>query len=290
MTTRGLVLAVLAACGPTYRTTIDAAPTGDAPRGHDDASTGGDGSPGSYLVYAHSNTVLYTIDLVSKNLVTVGNFNAPLVTVGTQMKPDVITDLAVAPDTTIYVISETALYTASAVDGHVTRVGSLSACGQKGVALTATSDGRLWMGDYMGAICQIDITQNPPAVLAPVMMQGGLALSGDFVGVSNGTVFGTAYKLSDPANMGSNMNNLLVTIDVATGAVTQLGPSGYPKLFGTAFQDNVVFGFTHDGSGRVVTMNTMTGAGTLFGTFKDPATNMGISFAGAGVNSLIVIQ
>jgi hypothetical protein len=289
MTIRGLVLAVLAACGPTYRGTVDAAQTADAPRGHDDAPTG-DSSPGSYLVYAHSNTVLYTIDLVSKNLDTVGNFNAPLVTVGTSMKPDVITDLAVAPDGTIYVISETALYTASAVDGHVTRVGSLSACGQKGVALTTTSDGRLWMGDYMGAICQIDISQNPPAVLAPVMMQGGLALSGDFVGVGNGTVFGTAYRLSDAANTGSQMNNLLVTVDVATGAVTQLGSSGFPKLFGAAFQDNVVFGFTHDGTGRVVTMNTMTGAGTLFGTFKDPATNMGISFAGAGVNSLIVIQ
>ncbi len=290
MTTRGIVLALLVACGPTYRGTGDAAQTADSPRAHDDAATGGDGSAGSYLVYAHSNTVLYTIDLVSKNLDTVGNFNAPMITVGSTMEHDPITDLAVAPDGTIYVISETALYTASALDGHVTRVGSLASCGQKGVALTTTSDGRLWMGDYMGAICQIDITQNPPVVDAPVMMQGGLALSGDFVGVGNGTVFGTAYKLSDPANTGSNMNNLLVTIDVTTGAVTQLGSSGYPKLFGTAFQDNVVFGFTHDGSGRVVTMSTTTGAGTLFGTFKDPATNMGISFAGAGVNSLIVIQ
>src|SRR5689334_24184051 len=106
MTTRGIVLALLVACGPTYRTTPDGAQNGDAPRGHDDGATG-DTSPGSYLVYAHSNTVLYTIDLVSKNLVTVGNFNAPLVTVGTSMKPDVITDLAVAPDGTIYVISET---------------------------------------------------------------------------------------------------------------------------------------------------------------------------------------
>jgi len=89
---------------------------------------------------------------------------------GSSSGHDVITDLAVAPDGTIYVISETALYTASVVDGHVTRVGSLSACGQKGVALTTTSDGRLWMGDYMGAICQIDISQNPPVVQAPVMM------------------------------------------------------------------------------------------------------------------------
>ena len=252
-------------------------------------SGSGSGS-GSYMVYTHSDKVLYTIDLQTKALVTVGNFNAPNIMVGTTTKPDPITDLAVAPDGTIYVISETALYTASSTDGHVTKLGSLSTCGTKAVALTTTSDGRVWMGDYMGAICQIDISQNPPVVDAPIMMQGGLALSGDFVGVDSGTVYGTAYRLSDAANTGTNMNNLLVTVDVATGAVTQIGSSGYPKLFGAAAQNNQVFGFTHDGTGRVVTIDTTTGQGTLFGTFKDPATNMGISFAGAGVNSLVVIQ
>ena len=258
--------------------------------GPDAAGAGGDvgggGSGNSYLVYAHSDTVLYSIDVSAKTLITVGNYNAPVV--GT--KPDVITDLAVAPDGTIYVVSETAIYTASAVDGHVTKVGSLSACGQRIVALTTTADGRLWAGDYMGAICQIDITVSPPVVKAPVMMQGGLALSGDMVGVGNGTVYGTAYKLSDPSGSGTQINNVLVKVDVATGAVTQVGASGFPKLFGVAFQQNQAFGFTHDGTGRVVTMDLTTGAGTMFGTFMDPATNKGIYFAGAGVNSLIVVQ
>ncbi len=299
MTLRGLawIALGLAACGPTSRGGTAGGGGGggggggevDAPGGGSNTGGGG-GSSASYLVYAHSNTVLYTIDLTAKTLVTVGNFNAPNITVGTKTEPDPITDLAVAPNGTIYVISETALYTASAMDGHVTKVGSLSTCGTKAVALTTTSDGRLWMGDYMGAICQIDISQNPPVVQAPITMQGGLALAGDMVGVGSGTVFGTAYRLSDAANSGSQMNNLLVTIDVATGAVTQIGSSGYPKLFGTAAQNNVVFGFTHDGTGRVVTIDTTTGHGTVFGTFTDPATSMGISFAGAGVNSLVVIQ
>ncbi len=51
-----------------------------------------------------------------------------------------------------------------------------------------------------------------------------------------------------------------------------------------------MFGFTHDGSGRVVTIDVATGQGTLFGTFVDPATNQGIAFAGAGVNSMITIE
>jgi hypothetical protein len=116
-----------------------------------------------------------------------------------------------------------------------------------------------------------------------------MALSGDFVAVADGTVFGTAYKLSDSANMGTQVNNVLVTINLATGAVTQKGPSGFPKLFGASFALGQVFGFTHDGTGHVVMIDPATGAGTLFATFLDPQTNMGISFAGAGVNSLVPI-
>ncbi len=274
-----LSLGAVAACGPSSRdgTSPDADTHAiDAP---------GDAPAGGYNVYAHSDGVLYTIDLQTKALVTVGNFNAPPPTGSTT--PDVITDLAVAPDGTIYVNSETALYTASAMDGHVTLVGSLSTCGTKAVALTTTSDGRLWMGDYMGAICQIDITVSPPTVGAPVTMSNGMALAGDMVGVDDGTVFGTAYSL----NTSSTQNdNSLVKIDVATGTVTMIGASGYPKLFGVSFANNQVFGFTHDGTGRVVTIDTATGVGTMFGTFMDPMTNKGISFAGAGVNSLVVIE
>ncbi len=284
---------VVSACGPSSRGINgtggpDGGSSVDAPQG---SGGGGDGGGGTgFLVYAHGDHVLYSIDVTAKTLVTVGNFNAPQVMVGTMMAEDVITDLAVAPDGTIYVISETALYTASATDGHVTRVGSLSTCGTRAVALTTTPDGKLWTGDYMGALCQIDITQTPPVVKSPIMMGSGMALAGDMVAVDTGTVFGTAYRLSDPSNMGTQTNNVLVTIDLSTGAVTQVGSSGFPKLFGAAFQDGKVFGFTHDGTGRVVTIDTATGAGTMFGTFMDPTTNRGISFAGAGVNSLVVIQ
>ncbi len=280
MRTSVAIAVVLAACGPGSRgdgNGVDANHGGDS--GNGSGSGSGSGNPQSYQVYAHSDTVLYSIDLNAKTLVTVGNFNAP--------NSDVITDLAVAPNGTIYVISNTTLYTASASDGHVTMVGSLSACGQRGVALTTTDDGRLWIGDYMGAICQIDISGASPVVKAPVTMQGGYALSGDMVGIGNGTVFGSAYKLNDSQTQNDNE---LVTVDVTTGAVTPLGATGYPKLFGVAFQENQVFGFTHDGTGRVVTIDTTTGKGTMFGTFMDPATSKGISFAGAGVNSLVVIQ
>ena len=125
------------ACGPGGRSGDGA----DATRGDSGGGSNGcGGAPNCYSVYAHSDTILYLVDVQAKTLTAVGPFNAPIV--GT--KPDVMTDLAVAPDNTIYVTSETALYTASASDGHVTQVGSLSACGTKAVALTTTPDGKLW--------------------------------------------------------------------------------------------------------------------------------------------------
>ncbi len=277
MKTLALALALAAGCGASPR---DGNGSGvDASGTHHDGTGSSGSNNASYPIYAHSDTVLYTIDLGTKALVTIGNFNSPA--------SDVITDLAVAPNGTIYVISETALYTASASDGHVTKLGSLSACGSRGVALTTTANGDLWMGDFKGKLCKIDISGAAPVVGAPVTMSGGMALAGDFVGIGDGTIFGTAYKLSDASTQN---NNSLVKIDVTTGAVTMIGPSGFPKLFGTSFQNDVVFGFTHDGTGHVVTIDRTTGVGTLYATFVDPATNMGISFAGAGVSSLVVIQ
>jgi len=293
----------IAGCGPGRGGgAADARPLGgdaggaDAPMGWVDGAPTADGQNGCgglnncYSVYAHSDHTLYVIDLQQKTLVTVGNFNAPQVPVGGGTAEDVITDLAVAPDNTIYVISETAIYTADPNDGHVTMVGSLSACGNKTVALTTTPDGKIYAGDFSGALCQIDVSQSPPVVMAPVMMADNLALTGDMVAVDDGTVYGTAYNLADKANMGTQANNLLVSVNLATGAVTQLGQTGYPRLYGASFALGKVFGFTHDGTGRVIEIDRTTGAGTVFATFTDPGTGAGISFAGAGVNSLVQVN
>ncbi len=247
--------------------------------------TGGGGTGGMlYTIYAHSNTTLYTIDPMAKTIATVGPFNAP--NVGTS--PDVIQDLAVAPDNTIYVISKTTLYTASPTDGHVTAVGSVSACGSDNVALTTTKDGKLFSADYKGAFCEIDITANPLTVKQIGTVGGNMAIAGDIVGIGDGSIYGTAYNLSDSSSSGTSINNVLVKIDPGTGAMqTMIGATGFPKLFGVAYDNGVVFGFTHDGSGDVITIDPMTGKGTLFNTFNDPTTGKGIPFGGAGVNSMV---
>ena len=247
--------------------------------GSDGFVASGDGGAGtSYVVYAHADHVLYEIDLSAKQLVEVGPFKAPKV--GTS--EDVITDLAVAPTGTLYVVSKTTLYTADPNDGHVTSIGKLGACGSDTVALTTTPDGNLYAGDHQGAFCKIDLSTSPPTVTQVGTLGGGLALSGDLVAVGDGTMYGSADMIG-----GTTKNDRLVTIDPSTGSVIKtIGSTGYPQLYGVAYAMGQVFGFTHDGTGDVVTIDPKTGVGTLFNSFND-SSGKPISFAGAGVNSMV---
>jgi hypothetical protein len=236
---------------------------------------------GCYTVYAHSDHVLYRLDLPNKLIITIGPFNAPKVA----GKEDSITDLAVATDGTIYVISKTNLYTADRKSGQVTLVSPVQACGGYAVALTFTADGKLYAGDHLGAFCRIDLGARPPAVIPLGMVGGNQGLAGDLVAVADGTMFGTVYTIGDT---NSEKNNTLVTINPATGAIVKtIGATGFPRLFGIAFSEGQVFGFTGDGSGDVVTIDPKSGKGTLYGSFQDPATGKAISFGGAGVNAMV---
>jgi hypothetical protein len=264
-------------------------------RGHPDGGGGGDlaGQPGPgqagcmpgefvgcYTVYAHSDTVLYHIDLTNKMLVKVGAFNAP--------GGDTMTDVAVSPDDIIYTISKTTLYTADPNDGHVTKVADVKNCGTYAVALTFENDGSLYAADFNGQFCKIDRSTTPPTVQPVAMIGQGLAISGDIVAVGDGTMYGTAYKIADGNNSGTGLDNILVKLNPMTGTVSQqVGATGYPKMFGVAYALGQVFGFTHDGSGDVVTIDPKTGKGTLYNSFTDPDTGSPISFAGAGENSLV---
>ena len=285
--TRLLLVVLLAACTDTSRRgngdggILDFA----APPGADLAQAGCEGQNNCYTVYAHADHVLYSIDLMAKTLVTVGPFKAPNINVSGTMEEDPITDLAVAPDGTIYVVSERSIYTADPTDGHVTLLGPLTACGQACVALSFTADNKLYTADFKGAFCNIDISVSPPKVSSLGDIGRNLAVSGDLVAVADGTMFAT---VSDLSTSSTQKNNMLATIDPSTGAVsTPIGSTGSPKLFGAAYALGKVFGFTHDGSGHVVTIDPTTGAGTPFNTFTDPSTGMGISFAGAGVNAMV---
>ena len=100
-------------------------------------------------------------------------------------------------------------------------------------------------------------------------------------------MYATAYRIGDPSGGGTQIDNLLVRIDRTTGAaMSTIGATGFGKLFGVAYDQGVVFGFTHDGTGDVITINPKTGVGTRYGSFKDTK-GAPIRFAGAGVNAMV---
>ena len=282
-----LLSTALFACGVPERTNTHSGPGADLAgsmmmnNGTDDGGNNNNGQTGCgelsgcYTVYAHSDHELYNVDLTNKMLVHIGNFAAPM--------NDTITDLAVAGDDSVYVISHTALYKVDKATAKVTLVGPLTSCGSAAIALTFTPDGNLYSADYNGAFCRIDLTKSPPAVISVGTLGGNLAITGDLVAVADGTMYGSAFTKG-----GSTTNDVLVTLDPKTGKATQtIGKTGFGKLFGVAYDNGQVYGFTHDGSGDVVTIDPKTGVGTLYNSFKDPTTNMPISFAGAGVNSMV---
>jgi hypothetical protein len=286
MTPRTLALLVLALAACSESRVSDHA---DAP----DAAPGApaDGGPqvgcgdldACFTVYVHTDHELYVVDLTTRALVDIGRFDAPIdPTLGGE---DVITDLAVAPDGALFAISASSFYAVEPATGKATPVGPLAACGAFGVALTFASDGQLYAGDYNGAFCRIDPTTSPPTVTPLGSLGGGLALAGDLVATSDGTIYGTAYDLGDVA---SESNNQLVTIDPATGHATPIaGATGFGRLFGVAYALGEVFAFSHDGSGDALTIDPATGAGTRYATFVDPATGFPLIFAGAAVSSRV---
>jgi hypothetical protein len=295
-----LMVVAVAACGPSVSNGdidgrinnggadsggsvyADAAPIPDVDTTGSQA--GCTGVTNCYTVFAHSNDTLYLVDLMAKTLTTVGNFNAK---VGSST--DTITDLAVLPGGDVYAISKQYLYKVDPTTGQTSNQTMVGTCGSDNVALTATPDGSLYAGDYTGKFCKIDTTTSP-AMATPIGtgIGMGMALSGDIVTVDDGTMFGTAlYTADESAGTGSVLSNLLVTIDPTTGLVNNvIGATGYPKLYGVGYALGQVFGFTHDGTGRVITIDITTGAGTLYATFKD-SSNKGISFAGAAVNPMV---
>ncbi len=268
---------------PSDGALVDASPATDA-----DARSPQRGCPsssrGCYTIYAHTDHSLYYVDLTTVSLVPVGPFQAPPATDG-GVGEDILVDLAVTPDDVVWVVSTSALYRAEAMTGHVAKVGDIASCGAGNIALTATTTGKLYLGDEKGVFCSLDPATTPPKVTPIGTLTGGLALAGDFATISDGTTFGTAYSLASPASL---TNNSLVRIDLSNANATAAAArTGFGKLFGVAFGAGKVFAFTHDGTGGVITIDPSTGTGTPYGRFTDPTTNQPALFQGAGVNPLV---
>ena len=183
-----------------------------------------------------------------------------------------MTDLAVTPSGALYTISFTSLYSVNKSNAQATFVMSISGSGNNG--MTFLPDGTLLVSDSAGNVSKID--PNAHTVSNSGVYGNGFGSSGDLVAVGNGQMFGISSTAMGGSDASSS--NVLLRVNVSTGVATAVGPIGYGNVWGLAYANSRVIGFTN--SGQIIQIDPATGQGTLLAS-------KGIQFWGAGMSPLV---
>jgi hypothetical protein len=265
-----VLLAAAAACGPPTPSDDDDdddvpdAPSIDAPGSDVDA-------PEDTLadVYAHTATTLYSVDPDTLDITMIGNFTG-------DAEGDEMTDIAVDGDGNMVGISFTRVYTIDTTTAITTRAGTgklsqefngLSFVPSMEAFGTPGPDVLIAGRNADGVIFRIDPATGVATQIGDMGPQ--FATSGDIVAVAG---FGIVATSS-----GGALTDALVRLAPNTFAATVIGAgTGYHTVWGIGFWKNQVFGFTE--SGEFITIDTVTGAGTL-------VENNGLLWWGAAVTT-----
>jgi len=218
--------------------------------------------PTGALIYAHTETELYTLDPTTLALAKIGKFGWPA-SVGS----DSMTDLAVSRSGVMLGISFSRVYAVNPLTAACTALASLPES-FNALSFTPVAEGGelLLAGAAAGVLYVLDPLTGAAAPVGSY--GGGLGSSGDIVSVKG---FGTVATVTM-----SQGSDLLATIDPKTGAATVIGTIGYPGVYGLGYWKDTLYGFAS--SGMVFAIDVKTGAGTLL-----HATSA--SFWGAGVTT-----
>ncbi len=218
-------------------------------------------------MYVHSDTTLYAVDDQNFDLLHIGEFGLG--------EEDLITDLAVTPDGSVYAISSDNVFEVASDTGDATL--STEFDGGLNVGMTFLDSGELLVAEKDGTVRRVDPESGD--VMMVGKFGGGYGTAGDLVAVSDGTMFAIAEDLDgeddDP--------NVLVTIDPETGNVDDvIGPIGFAQVFGCAYARGHVYAFTKGGD--IIEVDRTTGAGTLRRSYSD------MTFWGAGVSPTVDVE
>jgi len=266
---------------------------------------GGTSNSGPPLIYAHTDTELYSMDPTTHQLTDIGAF-----TDGSGSTPT-ITDLAVDGNDNVWVNSESAVYKVTLPAGsgpvsitHTTSLGTSAkfyALGftpagtlESGESLVAgDSDGNLYYIDQSGGSAPQNLGS-----FGPASGGGTLELSGDVVFYTlNGSPRGLATVRACSSSC-STTNDLLAEIDVtamqqayknkapASTLLKQLIGSGtqFGRLFGVGAWGSSVYAFSRaSGSSEQAQLIQIdsSGAGTSLQSFP----NITAGWSGAGVTT-----
>lgn len=175
----------------------------------------------------------------------------------------VITDLAEAPDGTLWGVSYDVLYRIDRTNAGAERVGALGVSGVN--ALEFYGDGTLYAANLTqtpfvatGWLYRVDLETGAATEVG--RLASNLGSSGDLALAPDGTLFGAVRNLFG--------RNYLARIDVATGQATRVASRneiGFGNVFGLRFVGDTLFGLTagDNGNGILLTIDTETGRGSL---------------------------
>lgn len=267
-----------------------------------DSGSGSTASSGPPLIYAHTDTELYSMDPNTHQVTDIGPFSD-----GSGSTPT-ITDLAVDGSGNVYVNSETAIYTAtipSSGTGTVTiTLQTQLQTGTKFYALGFTPAGTLESGESLIAGDSAGNLYYIPSTGSSVVPQnlggfgGNWELSGDVVFFSsNGSTIGLAtIRQCNPTC--DTKNDSLAEIDMSAlkQAYASKTPSstllqqvlgsgtGFGDLFGIGAWGNSVYAFSREESGGTpaqLVQVVSSGTGASLQSFS----NITSGWSGAGVTT-----
>lgn len=292
---RGALLGVavlLVACGgddPVRFTPLDV-PAVDAPVGTDavDAAVTDavepvdrgvipirDSGPvqGMTVVYAHSDTALFSVDPATRTARMVGAFRFP-----SDGRNHAMTDLAVDAMGQLTGVTQDALYTIDPDTAGCTLVRALPS-GHIFVGLTWLPVGVLdpsaevLLGaDTMGGLWRIDPATGRST--AAGTLPTGWAVSGDVVSIAGANTYATVRRTT---GMSTTDSLATLTFNGTRVTMTNVGAVGFPSIYGLGYWRATLYGFTR--MGELLTINPGTGRGTRVSM---PT----MQFSGAGVTTI----
>jgi hypothetical protein len=266
----------------------------------------GNGGSGTPVIYAHSDTELFTFDPTTKQLVDVGAFND-----GSGSTPT-ITDLAVNANGDVWVNSETAIYRAALPNGtgpvaltlvSKITVGSSQSFYALGFAPAGVlgSNETLVAGDNHGVLYAIENSGQTTELGSFGTNSSGdtYELSGDVLFYEqNGTVRGLATVRScTKSGSCTSTNDILAEVDVAamSNAYKSHSPAatlkkqflgngtGFGRLFGIGAWDDSVYAFSRASGSTPAELIAIDGSGN--GTVVQSFGSISAGWSGAGVTT-----
>jgi hypothetical protein len=238
------------------------------------SGTASSGGAGQAVVYAHSGTNLFRLDVDTMTVTDLGAFSFREADGVTPITGRGMTDIAVNAAGDLYGCTQVALFTVSPSSLVATKVADLSGAFM-GLTFAPVGfmepDREVLVGvtrDVTNSLWRIDHVTGASTLLGS--FGNGWAASGDVVAILHDAMYATLVK---------DGVDHLARVNPATGAATVLGAAiGTNRLYGVGYWGGVLYGFNSEG--KVVTIDRQTGVGTVTATLP------GVSFWGAGVTTV----